>query len=576
MNRNSGLNNEQQSIINPTQFKLFLSHLFDGFLFLAVFYVSVWAALLFHEGLFSHKQTCLYQLVCVIALLAVHGVTGRVSGRSKMAAFLWFALDIALLFAFQRLFTWFSSRPPEKGDVSSFLPTEWHRMGSVYLALIKVSPALYICYLLTGLFVIYAALHGKGKISVKSMMVFLVVVILFFFRFRGPFPERGFNVVFAPVLVGILLTFTGFIFGFQKLMVRSFLITLLCGWILLFYMGRVPVFKTGEDILRLPGAQQVYPLPGQRSQITLAYLREIYVEPEDNTLFAAFGPTSGFLKVDLEQLKNPRILNYPSVVRHMVSSSQTPYLYALDWLGADMVLVNKKRFSIAKKINLFDKLTLLAWSFQMHQNHAYVISSDLPGVTEYALPDFVKKEQISFLKHGVTLFKEGALESALDTQKNKLFVEVGMVDLKGRYAVVRLDARTLTIEEKLILPEGGLSLLWIPESRSLLVASFFSRKIYEMRGDGLKIKRILDGPWICRNMIYDPKRKLLFASGYGSGDLWVIHYPSGEKLARFWVGQKVSALFYSQAQDSLYIGSSRGILQIKLQEFLQAATIYSP
>jgi hypothetical protein len=201
----------------------------------------------------------------------------------------------------------------------------------------------------------------------------------------------------------------------------------------------------------------------------------------------------------------------------------------------------------------------------------YATYSERPGVAEYSLRPLRLRRFINLRESGLTRFRSGVWKAALDPVRNKLFVELGMTDLRDKFLIARIDLKTFKIDGTAELPEGGLELTTIPGKRRVIATSFFSNKLYEFDMDTMKSTRVLRGPASCRNLVYDKRRELLIGTGFLNGDLRIMDFRTGRTLARANVGNKAASLFLTPGSDSLYLGSARGIFRVDMSRFLESA-----
>lgn len=332
-----------------------------------------------------------------------------------------------------------------------------------------------------------------------------------------------------------------------------------------FYLGVIPFFPGGLSLP--PGTERLYPPPGERAEFPMQFMRGLQLDGGRGALFAAYGPTSGVVRLDLKS-REAGVLRHSGLIRSLWTSGSSGALYALDWLNADMLVVDKEQFAFSRRVNLFDRVLVAPVDFVVAGEKLFVLSSDRPSLTSFELESMEKEKQIDFRRKGITAFRSGAWRIVRDERTGGLFVMLGGTDPGGRFLLLRIDPEDLRIERYASLPEGGMELLALPEKRSVIAASFFSRNFYEVDMDTMEVRRVFPGVLTCRSMTYDEKRDVLIASSFTTGELAFIRYEDAEKLGGCHIGKKPSSLALSPGEDALYFGSASGIFRADLKKAL--------
>lgn len=474
------------------------------------------------------------------------------------------ALDV-ILFLFIAAWTpWkFAEIHTNKGLSFLWAAIEWWKLPANVVLMFRTAPVAFIVFFAAVVFLIDRVRRGNKIIPWAIIFVFTVYYI---FRLAGM--ESG---VRLPAYLFFALAPPAALFlgtrGYTRVFSRVMILDAPFVFTFLFYLGVVPVFS-GRAPVADAGCRRIYPAAGQRAEFPLVFLRDLHADQGAGYLYTAYGPTSGIVRVRLSDGRAD-IIHNPGIVRVLWTTPDLPHVFALDWQFADFYRIGKKDFKIQRKTDIHDDVLITPMSYAIHEGKLYVVSTDSPALTRFDLATMKREARIDFRKQKLTKFRSGAWKCLLDPAREKLFIEMGPVDLRARYRMVRVDINTFKIDRSGYLPEGGLELALSPDGNSVLAPAFFTKNIYEVDADTLKIKRVLRGPRTCRNLVVDKKRNMLYATGYTRGDLNVIDFKSMKIIKTARIGKKPSSLTYTPENDTLYFGSRRGIFSLKIGDFLR-------
>jgi hypothetical protein len=287
-------------------------------------------------------------------------------------------------------------------------------------------------------------------------------------------------------------------------------------------------------------------------------------------LFTAYGPTSGLVRLDLAT-GDVKIIPTPTgLVRYIWTQDETPKVYAIDWIASELLVVDKKTFT-ARRHNIYRRDASIPFSLQVAGNRIYVTSTERPGLTEYDINTMRVIRKLDLRPY--TSFRSGVWRMMYDPGADKLFIEMGYTDLSDRNKLIRVDRKRMRVDGQAIIPAGGLEMLPIPSKRRIITASFFTTALWEYDMDTMKFVRRIEGPINCRNMAYDERRGLIYATSFLGGTLHAIRYSDGKTVKKLRLGNKASSLFLSPepAHKTLYLGNSWGVLKMDLERFLKPA-----
>lgn len=440
-----------------------------------------------------------------------------------------------------------------------WLPLEWTKLLDHAALMWTAFPLSALVFWAAVVFLILlVALRGR---FVAALLVIAVAVLTVFQIMEMEAESRAaiYFLFAAPLLVASGAAVANCHRAFARLLVigGALLVTFF------FYLGLIPFSTHGLNLP--PGTERLYPQRYGQAEFPMQFMRGLQLDEEREELFTAYGPTSGLVRLDLKS-REARVMRYSGLIRSLWAGVETQKLYALDWLNADMLDIDKERFSLLRKVNLFDYVLIAPVDFAIADGKLFVLSSDRPSLTRFDLESMKKEKQIDFRRMGFTAFRSGAWRLVRDDHTGRLFVIIGSTGPGGPFLLLRIDPVDLRIERFASLPEGGMELLALPEKRSVMAASFFSKNFYEVDMDTMRVRRVFPGVLTCRSMAYDKKRGALIASSYTTGELAFIRYAGAEKTGSYYIGKKPSSLALDSANDVLYFGSASGIFRTALDE----------
>lgn len=459
---------------------------------------------------------------------------------------------------------------PKKGFSLLWVPLEWYKLPQNMKLCMQVAPEAVAAFFVFQFLSVVAFTSGKRSLSLAMVFsVFLLITGKLMMLQAGTGRILFYMLFFSSPF---LLACVGILKNWPRFFVRNLAVATCGVLILAFYTGLLPPTNNAE-IASAPGAQKIYPSRNEKSIFPLTYMRHIFVNESETEAFVSYGPTSGIVKISTES-GEAKALRGLGLVRYFHTSDASPFIFALDWIRAEWLEINKNKFKLADSRNILDRTLIVPMNFIVTDKNVFVVSTEYPALTKFKKKPWKKISQIQFKETGLTKFNSGAWIAAYDEKKKQIFVEMGMVDLSNSFVLAQIDAETMRVVKTLRLPEGGLELLAIPEKRALILGSFYSNNLYEISMDTLTVKRILQGPLTCRNLIYDSKRKLLYGTSFSMGNFYVIDYETGKTLQKLSSGKKPSVMFLSKNNANLYLGSAAGIFKINLAAFLGTGSFF--
>lgn len=536
----------------------------DACVFGLALYKGIEYTLLYADSVISAARLALW-LALVFAVIAALRVrwTQRFGGRLFPALIVEIAACGTFMLMLFRL-----SGIQRKTQSFTWLAIEWHKLLDNHWLLVRITPwfAVVLAAVAVGGIWLVAAKRRAWLLIALTALIALTMHQCLIMAKKGTL-----GVYIVMYVMPLAAAAVAGVFRQQRAAARAIVLGAASLILLWHYIGWVPVsFDTRFN--RMPGVEKIYPRQGRAPEFPLGFFRDFQVDDGQRYLFTAYGPTSGMIRLDLKTGSLKIIKTTDELVRYIDLVPERREFFALDWMSQDMLTLSMDTMKILRRENVcFEKEQMYVPVFFIeHGDHMYATYSERPGAAEYALRPLRLRRSINFRKTGLMRFRSGVWKAALDPVRNKLFVELGMTDLRDKFLIVRIDLKRFIVDGIAELPEGGLELTTIPGKRRVIATSFFSNKLYEFDMDTMKPTRVLRGPISCRNLVYDKRRELLIGTGFLNGDLRIMDFRTGKTLKRANVGNKAASLFLTPADDTLYLGSSRGIFRVDMDRFVNS------
>ena len=544
-----------------------LFHLVDACVFVCVIFQGVQSNLLWREGLYSPAAALLYHALCIAILVALHAGARRFTPQTEGAKpHRGLVFDLVLYLVATVPLTLFTYMVPAKGKPDFvWLPLEWHKLPENVVLLVKITPVLFICEIAVLVILIYLMCATRRRIFAKIAAGAFFITI--FFQLFTLSKESNLVFYFFQYALIPLIAFVSALLNRPRMFARAGLASTLIALLFWQYIGVAP-YNPRPHEMPDPAISVIYPEQGAEPEFPLVFFRDFYVDVSRNMLFTAYGPTSGLVRLDLDTGAVKIIPTHTGLVRYIWTTDDLPLIYSIDWIRADLLVVNKDKFT-ATRHDIYRRDASIPLDLAVAGDHLYVSCTERPGITEYDVATKRMTRQLDLKPH--TRFNSGLWRMGYDPGADKLFSEIGYTDLRGHNTLLRIDRKTLRVDGKADVPAGGLEMLIMPKKRRIIVASFFFTSLWEYDMDTMKLVRRIEGPINCRNMLYDQSRGLIYATSFLSGHLHVIRYSDGKTIKKVRLGNKASSLFLSPdpGRKTLYLGNSWGVLKIDIEEFLK-------
>ncbi|OIO02059.1 MAG: hypothetical protein AUJ51_07220 [Elusimicrobia bacterium CG1_02_56_21] len=134
--------------------------------------------------------------------------------------------------------------------------------------------------------------------------------------------------------------------------------------------------------------------------------------------------------------------------------------------------------------------------------------------------------------------------------------------------IFELDEATLELVNSSDPSKGFMDIVLSPDGRRIYAPSVFTRDIYKLDAQNLKITGIMRAPFHVRKLEFSADGKYLYAGSYLGGDVVVYDAASSERLGSFYVTPRVEAL--GATKKYLYVAGAGGVFRIPNEKILPA------
>ncbi|MFN7954844.1 MAG: hypothetical protein U0610_24170 [bacterium] len=545
---------------------LFAERLGDALLFGWAIFALARRLLLVAEGVGDRVVHGAWCAALVALLLALAFRRGRHRSHGPSRA-LWIAVEAMLVAAPLWSLASLSQRAPTELGSHAWIAQEWAKLPANLGVIVRAAPGSAALHAALALGLVAAATRRMRWLPVGLAALALPGSIRLLTEIGADDRIVFYAAVFGLPWVTVLVTAA---LGRWRWLARAALPATLTSLLLVSYAGLVP-WSGAHRFDADPAVRRVYPAPGAGARFPLAFLRDFELDSTGTTLFTAYGPTSGLVRLDLASGAAALVPTPDDLVRHLnADPREAGGMMALEWVHGSLLTLTSDPFAIASRIPLTGPRRYVPMSFLAGRDRVIVVFTEEPGIAELDRASGEIRRSLSFRDAGLTRFRSGAWEMVGDLEEGFAIVEIGATDEDGGYRVVRVDLTRFEIERTAPIPDGGLALLRVPSHGAVLSAGFFTDRIAEIDERSLAARRALRGPLNCRALAYDPRRDVIYALAFLPGELWAIRYLDGAVLRRDRVGNKALSLELDLARDRLYVGSRDGIFAVDLGTYLGA------
>jgi len=448
-----------------------------------------------------------------------------------------------------------------------WLPLWWHQLPGRLELFLDVSPLAAIWLVIAFLAMASQVARSRPMFPLLITGVFFIIVLWqYLLLFRGCLEAHE----IAALLVLFLVPLQAAVRGRPRLFARSFAVCLAGCFIFWHTTGILPPEKE-EVFSSNPGVELIYPTENGPAPILPSMITDIEPCRDGRMIYFTGGRTGELFSRDLGSgaIVKKKIID--SNLLQIESDQWTHHLFVLDSAGGRLLEIEPGTMR-----SLAGGSILTDWGVVPHRvmpmdKQVYVTYSEMPGVAEFSARGFREYGGIQFRKTGMTTFRTGAWDLAAVREIDRLIVLAGVQGTGGSSVILGIDPIRFKASSFTVLPDSGPAMAVAPENRKAYVTSFFRRKIYEVDLVEMRLSRTLPGPRVCRAIVYDPSRRLLYAAGRFDGVLEVIDTASGKRINSEYACRKIETLELDEKRDRLWLSCVKGIYSIELSEYIGAA-----
>ena len=555
-----------------------------------LFYFLLVKALIFYPLAYSSAwQILLYGLVVLAILLATEGM---MPWRDKPSAAN-LLVQVGIFFLFATIVTLLSNvEIAKKGMDFSWLRPEMIKVPYWIRLFVPLSPIFTVAYGLAVSALIWLAVK-KPRSRALRLAPTLITLLLTWLVLKTFHPFGGiplepdtlplrievipmyFIMFVGPSVLFCVLMWAGWFSMVFRVAPLVFHMTL----IFLNYVGVLPVqsiwdldpARTGRSLqtTSIPGVTLLYPPPGANVDTSFLFQRKLVVT--DRYVFVNYGPTCGVHAID-RQTRGSQTLPLKGLMRDLQLSPDKTQLWGINWFYGDFHVMSIEPFERQCTQDLFSFGLPTPYNMLVDGNRIFISNVTFPVVSMLtwrnpASPCSLQLEKsIDFYQSGYTKFTDAAFGMHLDKERNRLYVNVSLVEGKYLGALVELDIKTFRILREVKMTTAP-PIFPLRGRNHVLIPSYYTSDLHEVSLDEMTIVRTLEAEPNLAALEHDEKRGLFYAISRASGLLVIIQDEGGETIREIPVGAKPEPLWFDRAQDQLFIGSAWGILQIDLPTF---------
>ncbi len=555
--------------------RLFAVLLADGVAFTTLGYVAIQTLLVGLDGGFEPGEfrARMLAVAALLVLLEAAWLVGRRSQplrRRLMSS----ALTVGAAVSAWWIIPGLAFRmEPTKERSFRWLPLDWTRLPKLLEFLLRIDP-VFVCGVAAVVVVLIASVTwprtrratSAAIVGVSVAYVVALTINLAHVPNLGPLPLMAGWLVVLP-LVGATRGFARSIAGFAPLLL-----------ITLFFLGVYPGDRGASAALAgLDYVRRLYPANEGQAAYDRLFPRQLVHDPAQNALFLGFGPTSGWasgvLRLPLDASGPAEVLSVEGGMRSTELDPVTGMLLGVDAPRAEVNLFASHPFRLVQKVDLFGRGPVgdaISFWIDGPRERFYVIAYERAVITEWDRRTWTLTRSLDLHEAGVTRLHGGGLKLGYDTRRDRIVALLGPVDARDHYALADIDPVTLTVKRSLILPMGSTDMTLDADLGVVLVPEGYGDVVHEVDAATWQVRRTLAGPRAgSRNIAFDPKRRVVYGLGWGTGVLEATDYTSGQVVARLLAGKKPGSLALSPGGERIWVGSALGILEIDADRFLK-------
>ncbi|MBI2889191.1 MAG: WD40 repeat domain-containing protein [Nitrospirae bacterium] len=533
----------------------------DALLYTVFLYVLVEGVLLIRDGATDLPGGALRVAVGGGGLLAlcVYSVTrGKLSERERIPEHVLFPGGLVALLLLFALGT------PGEGCAAAWLPLEWHLTPRRLALLAQASPLDALAFGVLAMALIGGIGLGRRVLTAAVLLIWLLhdAWLALEPTFRNDL-MASLAVLAAPPLLCIELLRRGRALWAARVGVAGLVATVALRQV----GGSLPLFSFGQPDWP-DGFEEILPTSADGSTLPAPGVADLAVDATRGRIFYADAAGTAVARIDLGG-RTPDVLHLTGRPGALdVGGPQDPLL-ALDLDGSYLLFVRKDPLHTLMRwdISRMPLVTPQDWR-RMDSGDVVVAYRETPGLALFSPVHSGPVASLDFRKLGLTRFRGASHSLALSA--GGLFGLLGPVGIGDSSLIFRIAMDPLAITDTLVFPEPVRGLA-PSEAGRLLAASVFGGRIYEVDETPLSVRRVLQAPLGSVRPAVDPRRRLVYAAGELTGEIWAIRHDDGLAVRRTPIGRRIRCVVFSPGDDRLYLGTNRGILRIEPHRWLAGA-----
>lgn len=331
----------------------------------------------------------------------------------------------------------------------------------------------------------------------------------------------------------------------------------------------VEIFYSKEDFPKINYSEEQ-----DWIKINSPFPRDIYIDTEQNVLYANYGNT-----FDKSAQSKAQAKKIPNILRIDLETKETKY-FSGNFIRAMSAhtstifvspLFERKIYELSKK----DLSVIRTFPVQVDMEYWEIMDIYHDPKRDYI---YVANEiNVAFLKYD---YKTGKLIDHIYPEGTRfaggmwsmvLSEKTGMIYIITYFAdqdIIEVDPETLDVNRTLDVNNygvfAGVSSLELDDEKGLLyLQNGGSNKLYEIDLENFKIRRVFKGEVHARRMLIDKKRNVMYINSFYYGKLVALDLEIGKRVWTVRVGGKPYGLALNN--DILYVNSRAGIVKIDLE-----------
>lgn len=537
--------------------------LFDAVIFIVLLYLCVEAALMRLENLFEMPHVLTVFFFTGLYIFASRAIYTKLFKAPMIFGLM---LECGAVFVFTVVPAFLVIQGP-LGLNLCWMTLWWHQLPGLMWMFLGFSPLVAV-WLLIG----YGAF--TSQVARRRPLVPMIAVFALGALVLGQYAAimgRGFRLVeFVLPLAATVAAFLSALRGRPRLFARSALVFFITAFAAWHIMGFLPG-PGSKSFQAARGVEKLYPLSNVAAPAPASLVSDIAADPAGGMFYIAGGRSGYVMAMDT----GTGGMHYATFNNADISRVETdPWthdVFALDRAGAQVIQLAPGSLRAVTRHGIRNDWGAVPGGILPFDNQFYVTYSEYPGVAEYGTADFDMRGGIRFRPAAMATYRTGASDIAAVREDGALYAAAGAHGAKGESMIVRIDPERFVVNAHLLAP-GYIRAFDIDNrDRIMYAAGYFSRRLFEIDLETMKVKRTLPGPPACSQIVYDPARDLVYAAGHYDGSFHIVDLETGRLLDSRRTCNRIRAMKLDTRKDRLCIACVNGVFRISLEEFLAGA-----